>query len=93
MPPTTVTTNASARIGPPISGLRPQRRGQQARETGDGGPIPNTSSQTRATSIPSTRTICGSRAPARMISPKLVFSRNSQSASSTTAVAPITNRR
>ena len=49
-------------------------------------PIPNTISQTCATLTPSTRTICGSRAPARMIRPKLVFSRNSHSASSTTAV-------
>ena len=43
-------------------------------------PMPNTISQTCETSTPSTRTISGSRAPARMIRPKRVFSRNSHSA-------------
>jgi hypothetical protein len=43
--------------------------------------------------MPSTRTISGSRAPARMIRPKRVFSMNSQSASTTTAVAPISTSR
>src|SRR5258708_1136377 len=55
--------------------------------------MPKTISHTRATSTPSTRTICGSRAPARMIRPKLVLSRNSNSASSTVTVAPITKSR
>src|SRR6201996_1748334 len=94
MPPTTVTTNASARIVPPISGITPcNGAASNPAKPAIAVPIPNTMSHTLATLTPSTRTICGSRAPARMIRPKLVFSRNSHSASSTMAVAPITNSR
>ena len=41
-------------------------------------PRPKTSSQTRATSTPSTRTMSGSRAPARMMRPKRVRSRTAR---------------
>ena len=70
MPPTTVTTNDSASTVMPISALTarvgaastPERPAMAV-------PMPNTSHQTRPTSMPSTRTISGSREPARMIRP------------------------
>src|SRR6266478_5805263 len=81
MPPTTTTTNASIttvtpisactpRIGPASTPARPARRA----------PIPNTSRRMRPRSMPSACTIRGSREPARMISPRSVRLRNSQSA-------------
>src|SRR5262249_12550966 len=56
-------------------------------------PIPKTISQIRLRSTPSARTISASREPARMMSPMFVFSRKSQSDTSTAAVTAMTNRR
>ena len=70
MPPTTVTTKDSARIGMPISGFT--ARVGDARTPDSPAiavPMPNTISQIFDTSTPSTRTISGSREPARMIRP------------------------
>src|SRR2546425_668791 len=94
MPPTTTTTNASIttvtpisaytpRIGPASTPARPARRV----------PIPNTSRRMRPRSMPSACTIRGSREPARTISPRSVRLRNSQSATSTAAVTPMTKSR
>ena len=70
MPPTTVTTKLSASTWMPISGLT-ARVG--AASTPDSPaiavPMPNTTSQTRAMSMPSTLQISPSREPARTIRP------------------------
>src|SRR6185312_4354078 len=56
-------------------------------------PSPNTQVSTRGRLMPSSSTISGSREPARRIRPNGVFSRNSQSSSSTTAVVTSTPAR
>jgi len=56
-------------------------------------PMAKTISHTLEISMPSTRTISGSRAPARITNPKDVFSMNSQRAVTIIAVMPIMNSR
>ena len=73
MPPTTTTTkdsmtmvDAHLRVG------AAHGAGEDAGEPGQAEPIPKTSSQMRLRSMPSARTIRGSREPARMMRPTLV---------------------
>ena len=94
MPPTTVTTKASASTVAPISGLAPCN-GAASTPASPAIPVPspNTSIHTRPISRPSTRAITGSRAPARITRPMRVRSISSHSASMTAAATPMTNRR
>ena len=58
MPPITVTTKASTRIGMPISGKTPRiGAARTPASPASATPAPNTMSHTRATSTPSTCTI------------------------------------
>ena len=70
MPPTTVTTKDSARMGIPISGLT-ERVGEARipERPAIAQPNPKTKSQTLAISMPKTFTISWSAAPALMMRP------------------------
>src|SRR5437879_5145321 len=94
MPPTTTTTNDSMMMVTPISAYAP-RIGPARIPARPASPVPmpNTRNQMRPTSKPSARTIIGSREPARMTSPMLVFSRKSQRPTSTAAVTAMTKSR
>src|SRR6266446_8133810 len=94
MPPTTTTTNDSMMIVTPISAYAPRiGPARMPARPASPAPMPNTRNQIRPTSKPSARTISGSREPARMTSPMLVFSRKSQRPTSTAAVTAMTKSR
>ena len=94
MPPTTVTTKASASTGTPISGVTPcSGAARMPASPASAQPRAKTASQTLVISMPSTCTICGSRAPARITRPKGVRSMNSHRALTTASANPIRNRR
>src|SRR5262249_7447442 len=80
-PTPTPTTTSSVAVATPIAARAPgtARESTPARPASPV-PIPNTRNQMRPTSKPSARTIIGSRDPARITRPMLVFSRNSQRA-------------